>query len=318
MSLRHIVSTIRPSLRGPSPLSLRRWQSTSTTTAKQQQSTVDVPEPSKGIPVGVKAYYIGRQIDLHKIQSDAYISSGRKELQSKSVTLTLNAEGNQYISVFKFGSVVMFNIPEDQHLEHIKAIRKAASVVSTDELEHTETYKVIIHDNLDKPSVIKAEHVNVRALDMNNVVIIGTVMAQSVALDFYAVSVDRMLEHFVLMNQKIQTTGSVEELSAKNLHKMVASNNVVMTNVLSKLGIFEGSDAAWENADYYYTWEALRKDFEIDYRFKDLSMKLDIIKDDSRFFLEVLHNQKSTKLEWIIIALIAGEMVVGLCNLAMH
>jgi hypothetical protein len=48
------------------------------------------------------------------------------------------------------------------------------------------------------------------------------------------------------------------------------------------MGLFEGSDAAWENADYYYTWEALRKDFEIDYRFKDLSLKLDIIKDDSR------------------------------------
>lgn len=63
---------------------------------------------------------------------------------------------------------------------------------------------------------------------------------------------------------------------------------------------------------------ALRKDFEIDYRFKDLSLKLDIIKDDTRFFLEVLHNNKSTKLEWIIIILIAGEMVIGILGLGIQ
>ena len=69
-----------------------------------------------------------------------------------------------------------------------------------------------------------------------------------------------------------------------------------------QLGIFEGTDAAWEDADYSYTWEgeflglllilihlkllllllALRKDFEVDQRFKDLSMKIDLIKEDAR------------------------------------
>jgi uncharacterized Rmd1/YagE family protein len=37
-----------------------------------------------------------------------------------------------------------------------------------------------------------------------------------------------------------------------------------------------------------------------------------------RFFLEVLHNQKSTKLELIIILLIAGEMVIGLLGLSIQ
>ena len=37
-------------------------------------------------------------------------------------------------------------------------------------------------------------------------------MAQTVALDYYAGSVDRMLEGFIKMNQKIQQSGSVEDL----------------------------------------------------------------------------------------------------------
>ena len=79
-----------------------------------------------------------------------------------------------------------------------------------------------------------------------------------------------------------------------------------------QIGLFEGSDAAWDNADYHYTWEggtimfctpfcyhaivnkqqyfsslkndyvALRKDFELDATFKDFDLKIDIIKNDTR------------------------------------
>jgi uncharacterized Rmd1/YagE family protein len=72
----------------------------------------------------------------------------------------------------------------------------------------------------------------------------------------------------------------------------------------------------WCLAFLLYT--ALRKDFEIDYRFKDLSMKLQIIKDDTRFFLEVLHNKKSTRIEVIIVLLIAGEMLIGSIGLGLQ
>lgn len=50
----------------------------------------------------------------------------------------------------------------------------------------TEDYKIMVNKNLDRPSVVKAEHVNIRSLNSNNIAIISTVMAQSVALDYYA------------------------------------------------------------------------------------------------------------------------------------
>ncbi len=84
------------------------------------------------------------------------------------------------------------------------------------------------------------------------------------------------------------------------------------------MGIFEGLDAAWDNADYAYTFENLRKDFELDSRFKDLSMKLDIVKENTQFFMEMLHNQKSSRMEVIIIVLIAIEVVIGISGLTSH
>jgi hypothetical protein len=54
--------------------------------------------------------------------------------------------------------------------------------------------------------------VNIRCLDDNNLVIIGTVMAQTVALDYYAVSVEKMLEAFMKMNRNIEETGNFDQL----------------------------------------------------------------------------------------------------------
>ena len=301
------------------------------------------PTASKGIPVVVKAYYLARGIDILRVYNNCW-RGNRQEFQSKSLTVTINAEANQYISIFSYGPVVLFNIPAEEHSEHLRLIKDAAVISPiADGLQHTENYKVIIHDALDRPSVIKAEHVNIRALDSKNITIVGTVMAQTVSLDYYADAVDRMLESFMQMNYKIEENGNFDSLDKKGLYKLVASNNTVITNVLSKLGIFEGTDAAWENSDYHYTWEVLRKDFELDYRFKvrcpplspphslfhttsprspsspiqsqDLSLKLDIVKENSHFFLEILQNQKSNRLEWMIIGLISAELSIGIVGL---
>ena len=107
------------------------------------------------------------------------------------------------------------------------------------------------------PSVIKAEHLNIRALDIHNLTIVATVMAQTVALDHYADFVDSMLSTFMKMNLKVEhmdgSKSAVETLDKQHLYRLVASNNTVITNVLSKLSIFEGSDASWESAPRGYT-----------------------------------------------------------------
>ena len=58
------------------------------------------------------------------------------------------------------------------------------------------------------------------------------------------------------------------------LYKLLASSNNIIANVISRLGILEGSDAAWEDDDADASWRALRRDFEIMGRFKDLDQKV--------------------------------------------
>jgi len=54
----------------------------------------------------------------------------------------------------------------------------------------------------------------------------------------------------------------------------------------------------------------MRDEFEIVSRSEYIEFKLNLIQQNAKFFLEVLHNQKSDSLEWTIIVLIAFECVL--------
>jgi len=268
--------------------------------------------------VSVRAYYVARGIEIIKMHSTNLYPSARKEFQRKAVTIYVNENLNQYISIFNYGSVVLFNIPEEDHTHHLRQIKSLTVFPIAEVLQHDEDYKLIVNENLQTPSVFHLENLHIKSLDSNNITIVSIIMAQTVALDYYAANVDQMIDKFIQINHAIQETGNFTGLKEKELYKLVASNNTIFTNVLSKLGFFEGTDVAWENAEYDNTWEELRKEFELDARYKDLSLKINIINEDARFFLAVLHHRKSTVLEWMIVVLIAGEMAIGLAGLGLQ
>lgn len=190
-----------------------------------------------GVPVYVKAHYISRGIDVLRAYGEVYAGC-RQQFHSKSVTISIDPSQNQHVAIYKYGSVVFFNIPENEQKEHLRNISEvAATSPILDGSQYTENYKIMIHKHLEKPSVIKAEHLNIQKLDMNNISIVSTVMAQTVALDHYAVAVEKMLEKFIEMNMELERKGAFGSLEHKGLYKLIASNNTVITNMLSKVRI---------------------------------------------------------------------------------
>ena len=171
--------------------------------SKAFSSTSASTTPSATESVSIKAYYIAQRINLAHVHANVYGRQKKSRQEQKSVTFEIDKAANQYVTVFKYGSIVLFNVPELQHQVHLTNIRQSAVVTpisssgssstpsgvaasTADVAPLTEDYKIIVNPSLDRPSVVKAEHVNIRSLNSNNIAIISTVMAQSVALDYYA------------------------------------------------------------------------------------------------------------------------------------
>jgi len=132
-------------------------------------------------------------------------------------------------------------------------------------------------------------------------------MGQTVAMDSYKVIVDELLATFAAINDTVKKTGNFTQMEKDCLFKVVAQNNSLFIDMVSKLGVMDRSDTAWNFSQYENIYQGMKEEFELDNRFEHIEFKLNMIQQNTKFFLEVLHNQKTQTLEWIIIILIAFE-----------
>jgi uncharacterized Rmd1/YagE family protein len=165
-------------------------------------------------------------------------------------------------------------------------------------------------------NVVTGDYCVVPKLDMNGVAVITNIMAQTVALDTYNDVVDDMLATFGRINSTVTKTATFQPSERDNLFKIVAQNNSIFIEMISKIRLKERSDTAWNLTMYETIHYGMKDEFEIDDRFESIEFKLNLIQQNAKFFLEVLQSQKSNSLEWIIVVLISVECMIMCADMA--
>ena len=299
--------------------------------------------------IPVRAYYVGNVIDFHEMakrlssypkeffrecmvvrmtpRKGAAGSRGAGGLKGDFEELNVNESGggsdldaswgredlmSRYFVVYKYGSVVFFNMGRRERDECLKLARSFTKTPIA--LPCTDDYRVMVRPGMEGWAEFAADHVVLKRLDLNNISVIGTVLAQTVALEYHELKVDNMIEIFSGLNKTTEETGEMD-ISKARLFKLVAENNNTLTELVTRMRLLGRSDTAWQYSQYDKVWSGLRADFELEERFDHLDYKLNLIQTQSKFYLEILQNRKSDTLEWIIIVLISMEICVSLYDM---
>lgn len=222
----------------------------------------------------------------------------------------------RYVVVHRFGSVVFFNLSTKDASRILQEVKRHAVDPVSAGFERREHYEVALQPSLEGASgLMTADRAMVRSLDMNTVGIVSDIMGQTVALDFYNETVDELLANFSSVNSTVEKTGCFTSMERKTLFQVVARNNALFIDMVH-IGIKDRSDTAWHLSQYESLHEQMRQEFDLEDRFKDIEFKLNLIQQNSKFFLEVLHAQKSNTLEWVIIVLIGFECVLMILDMS--
>ncbi|KAL5067116.1 hypothetical protein RYX36_018003 [Vicia faba] len=224
----------------------------------------------------------------------------------------LNGTNGCYMVVFQYGSIVLFNVCEHQVDGYLKIVRKHASGLLPE--MRKDEYEVREKSALSTWMLGGLDYIMLQYLDVDGIRTIGSVLGQSIALDYYGRQVDGMVAEFTDINREMEATGKFK-MQRKKLFQLVGKANSNLADVILKLGLFERSDIAWKDAKYGQIWEYLRDEFELTQRFASLDFKLKFVEHNIRFLQEILQNRKSDFLEWLIIALIGAEILLSLYDI---
>ncbi|EXC19478.1 hypothetical protein L484_014108 [Morus notabilis] len=254
--------------------------------------------------IPVRAYFFSTSVDLRRLLEENkanfippssrmtnYVVLKFGELRNPHVLgASLSGSDCCYMVVFQYGSIVLFNVREHEVDGYLKNVKKHAS------------------------GLLPEMRKDGKYLNTDGIRTIGSVLGQSIALDYYVRQVDGMVAEFTDINREMETTGKFK-MQRKKLFQLVGKANSNLADVILKLGLFERSDIAWKDAKYAQIWEYLRDEFELTQRFASLDFKLKFVEHNIRFLQEILQNRKSDFLEWLIIGLIGAEILLSLYDI---
>ncbi|KAI5575172.1 hypothetical protein BDE02_10G193100 [Populus trichocarpa] len=217
-----------------------------------------------------------------------------------------------YMVVFQYGSIVLFNVREHEVDEYLNIVRRHASGLLPE--MRKDEYEVREKPTLNTWMQGGLDYIMLQFLNTDGIRTIGSVLGQSIALDYYGRQVDDMVAEFTDINRGMEKTGTFS-MDSKKLFQIVGKANSNLADVILKLGLFERSDIAWKDAKYAQIWEYLRDEFELTQRFASLDFKLKFVEHNIRFLQEILQNRKSDFLEWLIIVLIGVEIIISVFDI---
>ncbi|KAJ8620909.1 hypothetical protein MRB53_029438 [Persea americana] len=278
--------------------------------------------------IPVKAYFPCTYIDLKglvaqnqynfiqpnsRASATNYVVLRYSEVDSLGLESSLGIGNNCCcMVVFHYGSVVLFNVNDHEVEGYLKIVLKHASGLLSE--MRKDDYAVVEKPTLETWMQGGLDYIMLKNLNIDGIRTIGSVLGQSIALDYYIRQVDGMVAEFTDINRGMEENGNFT-MKRKKLFQLVGKANSNLADVILKLGFFDRSDIAWKNANYAQIWEYLRDEYELTQRFASLDFKLKFVEHNIRFLQEILQNRKSDFLEWLIIILIGVEILISVYNI---
>ncbi|KAK1270600.1 hypothetical protein QJS04_geneDACA023494 [Acorus gramineus] len=293
-----------------------------------REHLLEVQQEKQSRFIPVKAYFLSTSIDLRGLQNQNAFNvippSSRAtnyivlryydvKVEHTGLENNLHRESNcSFMVVFQYGSVVLFNVSDHEVDGYLKIVEKHASGLLPE--MRKDDYAVVEKPTLETWMQAGLDYIMLKSLNIDGIRTIGSVLGQSIALDYYIRQVDGMVAEFTDINRGMEKTGTFT-MKRKKLFQLVGKANSNLADVILKLGLFERSDIAWRNANYAQIWEYLRDEYELTQRFGSLDFKLKFVEHNIRFLQEILQNRKSDFLEWLIIVLISVEILISVYNI---
>jgi required for meiotic nuclear division protein 1 len=257
------------------------------------------------MPIRIEAFQIAELLNIKKFRDDFHEI---EHFGTQSEIFYEFPESNQYLYVFDYGVIVFANYDAESKKTLFAFAQKYTTTSIANPLN--EEYQIEINPQLNN-CIVKNNFVTVPKLTPSIMRIVTLNTGQSVALEYYEMLTDQMIissKHYI---EELEYKGKLS-ISKTNLLKYIGEVLNIKNSIIDNLYILDDPNLVWDNEELNFLNRQLKANFEINTRFKDIDYRLQIIKDNLTLFTDVLNVRESSRLEWVIIALIGIEIAIAL------
>jgi uncharacterized Rmd1/YagE family protein len=188
------------------------------------------------------------------------LGKGTPVRTSKTHAVVAYADAS-YLVVYDFGAVVVFGMTEEDRSHVLATLKRMAGADPKPPM--TDDFSV--HTAPGAELHVDAESVRTKALDVPLIDLIGHVLGQSVAMEYYEVDVDQLVARIDNIAREVAKNGRFHG-SVRTLMRFVGSSMVVRNQVIGTLALLDDPPIMWEFPELEKAYLSLRQVFSVDDR----------------------------------------------------
>lgn len=206
--------------------------------------------------------------------------------------------------IFDYGVIVFWNVPATSRNSLLSLLNNFVNDLLKDNIDDEFTYST-----KEQNASIKNDHINLPDNDVLTRLAISHGIAQSTKLGQYEDRVQRTIVSTEHIPENIAKTGN-SGLRRRELAKLRGQLYLTKSDVTLHFDLLDVPDFFWENPELQPFYSMVADYLEIKPRIEVLIKKLETIQDLLTMIADELHHTHSSMLEWIIIWLIALDIII--------
>ena len=247
-----------------------------------------------------RALLVGDRIDLAGLE--------RADVLAKN-PLAFRA-GDGFVVLFRYGVAVLVGLntlEEDDILRSLRP-RLAGSVAKGEETALIE----IVPDQDEQIS--PGGPVQVRDLSPDRLIVIADALAKSTALARDEQEVAAVFDVIEPLARRLGERGKAPG-GRRSILKLIGNALLVRHRVSGHVAVEEKPDVLWDRPDLERLYARLEDEYELKERANGLNRKLEVIGETATALSDLIHTERSLRLEIVIVALILFEVLVTIYQL---
>lgn len=232
-------------------------------------------------------------------------------LTENNLTGLLTEPAKKLVYIFYFGSAVFINCAHHEMMDVIKYLQRLEKAINTTgPFPFQDDFKLLIRP--EEESALNFDNLVTTEFMDYHPKIISTILAKSVALEKIETDIDKLyddIEDIIDYLAKGRFTISDDRLSKTS--SMILRFKY---NSISYIMLLDKPDITWTNEEAGRLFEDLSRLFELEERYETLKHKTETLMDITQVFTGLTQARRGNRLEWMIIILIALEIILSLVD----